>query len=293
MALIKNPGDMVLALFDALQKINEKPEPFQFYTADKLWTDPHIAQKMLEYHLDDSVDLSSRNSKFIDRSVQWMKERFGIGKGSKIADFGCGPGLYCARLAEIGADVTGIDFSEASIEYARRTAIDKKLEIDYILENYLEFETDEKFDLITMIFCDFCVLSPDQRRRMLQKFHNLLEEDGILFLDACSMNVFEDKEETAIYQRGLLDGFWSADDYYGFLNTFKYENEKIILDKYTIIEKSKIREIYNWLQCYSRDSITREFRENGFNIVDYYANVAGDPYRDDASEFAVAAQKTA
>ena len=54
-------------MFNRLKQINSRPEPFQFYTANALWTDEHASQMMLEYHLDESVDLSSRNKEFIER----------------------------------------------------------------------------------------------------------------------------------------------------------------------------------------------------------------------------------
>ena len=74
-----------------------------------------------------------------------------------------GPGLYTSSFAKRGkAKVTGIDFSSNSIKYARQTAEKEELKIDYICQNYLEFNTDKKFDLITMIMCDFCALSPEQ-----------------------------------------------------------------------------------------------------------------------------------
>jgi hypothetical protein len=65
-------------MFNELKEINLRPKPFQFYTADALWTDEHTSQKMLEYHLDESVDLSSRNKEFIERSVKWIVSHFGI-----------------------------------------------------------------------------------------------------------------------------------------------------------------------------------------------------------------------
>ena len=65
-------------MYNELKEINLRPKPFQFYTADALWTDEHISQKMLEYHLDESVDLSSRNKEFIERSVKWIVSHFGI-----------------------------------------------------------------------------------------------------------------------------------------------------------------------------------------------------------------------
>jgi len=56
-------------MFKELKEINSRPAPFQFYTADELWTNEHTSKQMLEYHLNDSIDASSRNKNFIERSV--------------------------------------------------------------------------------------------------------------------------------------------------------------------------------------------------------------------------------
>ena len=165
-------------LFHELEKINARPEPFAFYTTRDLWTDEHTSRQMLTFHLDDSIDVSSRNSQFIDKSVNWIASRFGLSAGSTVADFGCGPGLYATRLAERDAKVTAIDFSERSIRYAKAVAMERVLSIDYVHCNYLDFETEERFDLILMIMCDFCALSPTQRKSMLDKFATLLKPDG-------------------------------------------------------------------------------------------------------------------
>lgn len=278
-------------MYETLKKINSRPRPYEFYTADILWTDEYISQQMLSFHMNKDTDLASRKHVFIDDSIEWTVARFGINEGTRLADFGCGPGLYCTRWAERGARVTGIDFSRNSIEYARKSAEQKRLNIDFVNNNYLEYETDNKFDLITMIYCDFCALSPEQRKRMLGKFHSLLDNDGSVLLDVCSLNFFNQKDEQAIYGHKLLDGFWSAEDYFGFLNTFKYEEEKLLLDKYTIFEKNRKREIYNWLQCFSTESISSEFEEGGLRIIESYSNVAGVEYNDDTLEFAVVAIK--
>jgi len=278
-------------MFDELEKINLRPEPFQYYTADALWTDEHTSKQMLQYHLNESIDVSSRNKKFIDRSVEWMTSRFDISSGISVIDFGCGPGLYTARLAENGADVTGIDFSERSIQYAKNTATQKELKINYICQNYLEFQTEKRFDLITMIMCDFCALSPAQRKEMLCKFHGLLKSRGSVLLDVYSLNAFEQREETATYELNQLDGFWSQEKYYGFLNTFKYNDQKVALDKYTIVEKEQMRTIYNWLQYFSVDSIKAEFKDNGFAIEHIYSDVAGTDYSPESPEIAIVASK--
>ena len=138
-------------MFKDLKEINSRPKPFEFYTADELWTNEHTSKQMLKYHLNESIDASSRNRGFIERSVAWIASRFDVDKNSKIADFGCGPGLYANLLAERGANVTGIDFSENSLNYARQAAAENGLETNYVLANYLAYETADRFDLITMI----------------------------------------------------------------------------------------------------------------------------------------------
>lgn len=279
-------------MFEELEKINARPAPFEFYTADDLWTDEHTSKQMLACHLNEEIDLSSRNAAFIDKSAEWIISHFNIGAGSKVADFGCGPGLYTTRMARENAAVTGIDFSARSIRYASDEALKKGLSIQYIHQNYLEVEIDERFDLILMIMCDFCALSPGQRRHILNTFHTLLAPGGSVLLDVYSLAAFENREETAVYEANLLDGFWSPDKYYGFLNTFKYPNEKVVLDKYTLFEAERTRVVYNWLQYFTADTLKADFQECGFVVEKLYSDVAGSPYRPGTEEFAVVARKS-
>ena len=278
-------------MFKALEKINERPEPFQFYTASDLWTDDHTSKQMLAFHLNEALDVSSRNADFIDRSVDWITSAFDIGRDTGIADFGCGPGLYAARLAKRGANVTGIDFSKRSIDYAKDVAAGEQLKITYVHQDYLQFETEDRFDLVLMIMCDFCALSPAQRKRMLGKFHKILKPGGSVLLDVYSLSAFARKEEAATYEVNLLDGFWSPNRYYGFLNTFKYHAEKVILDKHTIIESNRTRQVFNWLQYFSPEDLEKEFVAAGFCVTGIYSDVAGNPYDPKSSEFAFVAKK--
>jgi 2-polyprenyl-3-methyl-5-hydroxy-6-metoxy-1,4-benzoquinol methylase len=278
-------------MFEELEKINTRPKPFEFYTASDLWTEDHTSKQMLSFHLNEEIDVSSRNAASIDRSVEWIASYFNVGSGTKIADFGCGPGLYSTRLAQKQAVVTGIDFSKRSIQHAQEVADREGLSIYYVNQNYLEFETNDRFHLILMIMCDLCALSPTHRKKMLSKFHTFLEPGGSVLLDVYSLNAFEQREETAMCEANLLNGFWSLNKYYGFLNTFKYEIEKVVLDKYTIIEAVRTRTIYNWLQYFSPEALEREFVECGFTIEKLYSDVAGSPFDPENMEIAVVAKK--
>ncbi|MBW1616207.1 MAG: class I SAM-dependent methyltransferase [Deltaproteobacteria bacterium] len=246
---------------------------------------------MLKYHLNESIDMSSRNGKFIKSSLQWIISRFKVGKGVEIADFGCGPGLYTTGLAEQGAVVTGIDFSGNSLRYAKKTARKKGLAINYIKANYLDFNTKDKFDLIIMIMCDYCALSYEQRKTILSKFRSLLKPNGLVALDIYSLNSFDARKETSYYELNQLNGFWSDKDYYCFVNTFKYNKERVILDKYSIIEETGKREIYNWLQYFDESSLKKEFEQSGFIVKELYADVAGGVFAENSAEIAIVAGK--
>lgn len=280
------------SIFRILESANKKPPAFSVYTAKDLWTDEHTSEQMLAYHLDGEIDVSSRRTSFIDDSVGWMTKYFNLSESSRIIDFGCGPGLYTSRFASLGAEVCGIDFSGRSIEYAREFAANNGLAIVYTEADYLEYQPVGEFDLVTMIMCDFCALSPTQRAAMLVKWKQHLSERGRLVLDVYSLNAFDAKKEGAIYEKNQLNGFWSAEPYYCFVTSHKYAEEKVSLDKYTIIERNRQRVVYNWLQYFTPATLKQEVNSVGLEIEAVYGDVAGDRYDSGATEFAVVMTKS-
>ena len=81
----------------------------------------------------DIMSISHRYMEILDPSTPEKIIKLGkllkLKEGKRVIDFGCGPGLYATRLAQKGAFVTGIDFSENSINYARTAAMEKGLSI--------------------------------------------------------------------------------------------------------------------------------------------------------------------
>ena len=75
------------------------------------------------------------------------------------------------------------------------------------------------------------------------------------------------------------------------MNTFKYEDEKVVLDKFTLVEATRTRTVYNWLQYFTPESLEKELSESGFAVENIYADVAGSSYKPNATEFAVVARK--
>lgn len=265
---------------------------FEHYTAEALWADEHRAQKMLAFHLNAAIDVSSRKAEFIAASAQWIIEHFALGPGKSVCDFGCGPGLYTSRFAASGAQVTGIDVSENSLPYARTQAEQAGSPITYTHANYLGVTLPQRFDLITLIMYDFCALSPAQRKTLLKTFAAHLKDGGAILLDVYAMAAFAQREEQSLCEKNQLNHFWCEEDYYCFVNTFAYQDAAVVLDKYSIFpENGPPETVYNWLQNFSPQTLGTELAASGFNVAELLKDVSGAPFSETHSEFAVVARK--
>jgi SAM-dependent methyltransferase len=280
------------AFFSFLSAQNRRPAPFSTYTAQELWTDPHIAEQMLLFHLDPDKDLASRNHAFIERSISWLNETFDLSSGKRVLDLGCGPGLYTNGLAELGASVTGVDFSATSLAHARSVAAARGLNVVYHQANYLDLQLEQTFDIVLLIFGDFCPLGPGQRRCLLDNVRRWLAPGGRFVFDVSSSALFEGVEESADYETAAKGGFWSPEPYFLFTHRFKYPADMAYLDRYVVIEPQRQRELFNWIQCYDPARLEAELRDARWEVESTFGNVAGDPWDPEAHFFAVVARPT-
>ncbi|MCP4573842.1 MAG: methyltransferase domain-containing protein [bacterium] len=271
--------------------LQKPPLPFEPYTAETLWDDDHISRHMLAHHLDTDSEPASRPHGFIERSARWISDRFALDSGRRVADLGCGPGLYATRFAASGAAVTGVDFSRRSIAFARQSASEQGLAIDFVRADYLDSPLDPGYDLVTLVYCDLCALGPDRRRQLLRSCRDLLTDDGSLLLDVFSLQAFAGRQESASHGYRFMDGFWAPGAYWCFTSTHMYDPEHVVLDRYTIVEPRRIRRVYNWLQYFSRESLTAEFADCGLRVEEWYGNVAGADFDEEGDVMAVVARR--
>ena len=136
--------DKLLSFLQVKPKLYEK-------TQYNIWDNDYVSKGMLQAHLDESLDSASRNIKFVNKSVNWISELFPPTKYHNLLDLGCGPGIYTERFYNRGYYVTGIDISKRSIMYAKQSAMKNNMNIDYILNSYIEYEFQKTFDLVTLI----------------------------------------------------------------------------------------------------------------------------------------------
>lgn len=259
-------------------------------SSKKFWDDEHISKFMLEAHINPDVESASRNHNFIEKSAEWITSLIPEIEGKKILDLGCGPGIYAEKFCKKGIEVTGIDFSKRSIEYAINSAAEKNMKIEYKYMNYLEIDYENEFDMAVLIYCDFGVLSPEERKIWLNRVYRALKSGGILILDVFTETFFRDFEEkTEITYTDK--GFWSEIPYSCIQRNKIYRDTLTSLEQYIIITENDC-ECYNiWNHIFSRNSIKKELEIEGFSGFKFFNNVAGEEESKNNSTLCIYAEK--
>jgi SAM-dependent methyltransferase len=264
-------------LISQLLTLQARPAPFT--PGEPLfWNDPHISKQMLDLHINPDIEAASRKAETIDRSVTWLIETLGLKKNASLLDLGCGPGLYTSRFAQAGFRVTGVDYSRRSIDYATQYAADNKLDITYRYQNYLELNDENEYDAVFLIYGDFCPLSPQQRRQLLQNISRALKPKGKFVFDVTTRECRK-KYGNQNHWYAAQSGFWKPGPHLVLEEGFDYPEQSIWLDQYTVIETDgKITVYRNWFQDYTPEAITAELRENGFCVESISGDLMGTPY---------------
>lgn len=271
-----------------LEHLKSKPVVYT-PSSSAFWNDEYISKYLLEAHLNPNQEGASRRHDFIKESVQWITSLFPQTKGKKLLDLGCGPGIYDEQFYNAGFSVTGIDFSKRSIEYARNNAAQKKMQIKYLYQNYLDINFSNEFDIATMIYCDFGVLSPSTRQTLLCKVKKALKKEGILIIDGFTKHQLSEIKEGSMITYHE-EGFWSPKPHVCIQNNYIYPIEKNYLEQYIIITKDNT-ECYNmWNQVYDVSTLKNEFYKAGFKVISCFDDVCGKKFSGTEKTICVVAQ---
>ncbi len=171
----------VLTLSDIVNRTNP---PAPWVEGDNIpWNEPGFSKRMLTEHLCQEHDLASRRAEKIDRHACWIHETVLGTRSTRILDLACGPGLYTLRLARLGHECVGIDFSPAAVAYAREEATREHLACAYFEADVRTAGFGERFGLIMMIHGQFNVFRRTEAQDILSRAHIALDNGGLLLLE--------------------------------------------------------------------------------------------------------------
>lgn len=256
---------------ELVKKLSNKPQLYE-KGSSIMWTDPHISKQLLELHTNPDHDVASRSKVKIENISNWILERANK-PNMKILDLGCGPGLYAELFAKRGHSVIGVDISENSIQYAIRRAKENRSDIEYLNINYLDLDFENQFDLIILIYLDFCVLLPDERDKVLENINKALKKDGLFICDVVNERNLNKKIISQSWDV-QKSGFWRNSPYIVLTQGYHYPEAKVLLEHHTVIGENDCVDSYIfWSHYYKKKDLIRILRSKGFTDINNYENV--------------------
>lgn len=133
--------------------------------------------------------------------------------GVKVLDAGCGAGLPISQILIEKFEVTGIDFSEAQIELAKKNVPDAT----FICQDMTQLDfPDSTFDGICSYYA-IIHIPREQHQPLFANFHRMLKPDGVALLCLGAENVVDDIEENFLGTRM----YWSHYDSETYLEMIK------------------------------------------------------------------------
>ena len=147
-----------------------------------------------------------------------------LAHGAKVLDAGCGAGIPISRLLAELFDVTGVDFSEAQIELARKNVPNAK----FICEDMTKLNfPEDSFDGICSYYA-IIHIPREEHLALLANFQRTLMPGGVALLCLGAQHLIDDIDEDYLGTRM----YWSHYDSGTYIEMLKGCGFSIIWAKY-------------------------------------------------------------
>jgi SAM-dependent methyltransferase len=280
------------SLLEIVENRGSMPQPWE--EGDNIpWHESGFSRRMLSEHLTQEHDAASRRTELIGRHVAWLHTQVLNRRSTRVLDLGCGPGLYSSRLADAGHSCVGIDYSPASIEYARQQAQEAHLDCNYLLGDLRQTDFGDKFGLAMLIFGELNVFRPADISLILTKINRALNQDGILVLEP---HTYE-----AVKQIGNGKASWSASRsglFFDRPHILLHENFwdlrfQTATNRFYVVDAAsgEMTRYAQTFQAYSNEAYASLLEEHGFGELEFFPSLTGEPETGQEDLLAIVARK--
>ena len=242
------------------------------------WNDPAFSRRMLREHLSQEHDRASRRFETIDRHVAWIHDRWCEGKiGRRILDLGCGPGFYTARLARLGHICVGIDYSPASIEYARADATDSGLSCEYQLRDIRSAHFTSAFDLVLLISGELNTFQPSEAQVILDAANGALRPGGRLVVEVHPESFVRTLGAGGHSWYTASNSLFSDQPHLCLKECLWHQQQRVATERYFVVSLNggDITTFISTTQAYSNEQYESLLGRARFHDVERYPSLAG------------------
>jgi SAM-dependent methyltransferase len=219
------------------------------------------------------------------QQVADILERTGQEPPIHVLDLPCGPGRHTLEFARLGCHVTGVDRTTCYLDEARLRAQEAGLDVELVQADMREFARSEAYDLAINLFSSFGYFE-DQADdvKVLSNFYTSLRPGGMLVMDLMG------KENLArIFKphdwHELEDGTLVLEEREVTRNWTWIEN------RWILIKGGQRHDFSLSFRLYSAAELEHLLVLVGFDLIDFFGDLAGAPYHYGAQRLVAVARK--
>jgi SAM-dependent methyltransferase len=277
-----------------LDIVHRQPTPEPWVEGEKIpWDEAGFSWRMLREHLTQEHDSASRRFEIIDLHVGWIHRQLLASEPAHILDLGCGPGLYASRLAKLGHTCLGIDFSPASITYARAQAEREGLPCTYRQADIRTAGYGTGHRLAMLIFGEFNTFTLEGARGILTKAHGALDDGGLLLLEP---HTFTAVQELGGQSRWYTaeSGLFSNRPHLCLYESFWDSGQQTTTERYYIVDASsgEVARHAASMRAYTDAEYRALLTASGFDDIAFYPSLTGEAERAHPNLLVIVARKT-
>jgi len=207
-----------------------------------------------------------------------------IDPGVSVLDLCCGPGRHSLELARNGFSIIGVDRTQTYLETARKQAEIEGLKVEFIQEDMRSFCKPNAFDVVINLFTSFGYFEDiKDDKQVITNVYRSLKNKGVFLIDIMGKEVLA---------RVFCERNWHEVD-----NNIVLEERKIcknwswIDNRWILIKDGKKEEYKISHRIYSAVELIALLNECGFNLIDVYGDLTGEPYDHTAKRLILVAHK--
>ena len=266
-----------MTLLDVVRR-RRKPEPWA--EGEKIpWWDPDFSERMLGEHLSQAHDAASRRAAVIDSQLRWIHGELLRGAPTRVLDLCCGPGLYTSRLAKLGHECVGIDFSPASIRHAREHAEREGLRCTYLEADVRDADYGEGYGLAMLLSGEFNVFRRSEASAILAKARAALASGGCLLLEPHTVSGVRGIGEQLPSWYAVERGLFSNRPHVYLCESFWDAQCRTATERHFVIDAASgsVSRHAASLQAYTETEYESLLTQCGFAEVELRESLSGDP----------------
>ncbi len=209
-------------------------------------------------------------------------------QGGEVLDLACGFGRHAIGMAQLGYEVTGVDFNPRYLDIAATDAAAAGVVVTWRSGDMRTLDHDRAFDGVYSYFTSFGYFDDDDNERVLAGVARALRPGGRVLLEMMNRDwLLTHPQQRTWTQRD--DGALLMEETALELVPSRVVSRQLLIDPKGGTQVTK----QFFLRTYTCAELTALLRRHGLDVSEVTGGASGEPYGTDSRRLAIVAERRA